>query len=295
MSKKPKRNNRKSPNNGRRSSNRNRRRNASPMTAEEIGVIKSWLDRMQVSVKRGMGFAAQVSDKGDFHEDSPIYWATVKAIENATESVKQLDDINGNILRELFEIDEWQQIKGMRDVVAHQFWRLDADVIWNTARSDLPELHKLLGNLNVKDEPHDDLSRIPHRFTVNETYSPSQRAESSQPVKPGEFIILAWFDSNRKLHTRRIKEQYEYCASCGEKSYRIVMIDRKLQQTGRPLSPPICNRCRGLEQRAILLECEDCGTKATIDTVLMPGQTPENSGLCPECPGQMRIVVEGTR
>ena len=178
----------------------------------------------------------------------------------------------------------------MRIIVAHKFWRLDVDEIWNTARNALPELHKLLGNLNIKDEPHDDPSSVPLTVSVTDTYSPSQRPKVSQPVKPGEFIIAAWFDSTRKLHAQRIKEEYEYCASCGQESFRFVLRDRKPQQIGRPLPPPICNRCLGLEERKFMLECEDCGARAEWDTTVAPGQTPEFDYLCPECPGKMRIV-----
>ena len=142
---------------------------------------------------------------------------------NVTESVRKLDEIDKRILRQLFEIAEWEEIKGMRIIVAHKFWNLDADEIWNTERNELPELHKLLGNLNIKDEPHDDLSTIPHRFTVNDTYTSSERQEISQPPKPGDFIILAWFESTRKPHSLRLKEEFEYCTSCGEKSIRLVM------------------------------------------------------------------------
>ena len=115
-----------------------------------------------------MEFAWQVSDKSDFDGDDPLFLASVKAIENVTESVKQLDNIDNRILIQLFKMTQWQN---MRDVVAHQFWEFDVDVIWNTARNDLLELHKLLGNLNIKDDPHDDLRRLRLSFSVNDTYS----------------------------------------------------------------------------------------------------------------------------
>ena len=293
MPRKSNRQNRNSSSGGRGSSSRNRQRNARPMTVQEIGVIKDWFDRMRVNVKQGMEFVHQVPEKKDFNESNPLFWATVKSIENVTESVKEVDKINSNILSQLFEITEWKQIKGMRDVVAHQFWKLDHDVIWDTARNELPELHKLLGNLNINDEPDDEPTTIHSTFHVNDTYSPSRRPEFSQPVKPGEFIILAWFDSMRKPHSIRLKEQYEYCSSCCEKFYRMVVLTDKPQQVGRPLSPPICYKCRGLEQREYLLECEDCGARAEGKMAVAPGQTLEFNDLCPECPGRMRIVDDG--
>ena len=273
MSKKSNRHNRSSKNRGRGSPNPDRRRNAHTMTASEIGVIKDWFYRMRVNVKRGIDFAQQVPDQDNFNEDNPLFWATVKAIENFTESVKQLDDTNYKILTQLFEITEWKQIKGMRDVVAHQFWKLDADKIWNTAQNDLPQLHKLLSNLNIKDDPLDDLSEVPLSFSVNETYSPSQRQEISQAPKPGEFIIMAWFDSKRIPHARRIEEEFEYCTSCGEKSYRLVLLDRQPEHVGKSLPhTPLCNSCSGMKDIEVQLRCNACGATATWPISVGPRQ-----------------------
>ena len=38
------------------------------------------------------------------------------------------------------EID-WRRIAGMRDFIAHQYFALDLDIIWDAVMNDVPELH----------------------------------------------------------------------------------------------------------------------------------------------------------
>ena len=64
---------------GRKPSSRNRQRKPA-MTKLDVCVIKDCFDGMHVTLKWGMEFAQQVSDKSDF--GNPLLLATVKAIEN---------------------------------------------------------------------------------------------------------------------------------------------------------------------------------------------------------------------
>ena len=38
----------------------------------------------------------------------------------------------------------WHQIRGMRNAVIHEYFRVDVEIIWETARSDLPILKEAL-------------------------------------------------------------------------------------------------------------------------------------------------------
>jgi uncharacterized protein with HEPN domain len=38
----------------------------------------------------------------------------------------------------------WHQIRGMRNRVIHEYFRVDVEMIWETVRSDLPELKEAL-------------------------------------------------------------------------------------------------------------------------------------------------------
>lgn len=34
----------------------------------------------------------------------------------------------------------WREIAGMRDLLAHKYWRLDAAIVWSVVEKDLPRL-----------------------------------------------------------------------------------------------------------------------------------------------------------
>ena len=42
--------------------------------------------------------------------------------------------------RETYPELPWQQMVGMRNSIVHAYWTVDADRVWNTVESDLPDL-----------------------------------------------------------------------------------------------------------------------------------------------------------
>ena len=42
--------------------------------------------------------------------------------------------------RERYPDVPWRRISGMRDFVAHVYFALDLDIVWDSIRSDVPEL-----------------------------------------------------------------------------------------------------------------------------------------------------------
>lgn len=56
------------------------------------------------------------------------------------ESVKHLDDVTeGALLRHYPEI-EWKRVKGMRDVLSHHYFDIDAEVVYVTCATQVKQL-----------------------------------------------------------------------------------------------------------------------------------------------------------
>ncbi len=47
---------------------------------------------------------------------------------------------------------EWSLLARMRDKVTHQYWAVDADVIWSTATKEVPEIRKALAKALIPAE-----------------------------------------------------------------------------------------------------------------------------------------------
>ena len=74
--------------------------------------------------------------KQAFAADEKTLDAVVRNLEVIGEAVKQLPPE----LRVLEPIVEWQKIAGLRDILIHQYFGIDVDILWDVIRDKLPVL-----------------------------------------------------------------------------------------------------------------------------------------------------------
>ena len=48
-------------------------------------------------------------------------------------------------IQEQYKDIPWSMMKGIRNVVAHEYFGIDLEIVWKTVKEDLPVLKKLLG------------------------------------------------------------------------------------------------------------------------------------------------------
>ena len=66
--------------------------------------------------------------------------AACMVIEAIGESFKQLDKVTNNELLPLYPSIEWREVKGVRDVIAHHYFDIDANEIFTIINNDLETL-----------------------------------------------------------------------------------------------------------------------------------------------------------
>lgn len=54
------------------------------------------------------------------------------------ESLKGLDKLTGGMLLSQYPDVDWKGAKGLRDVIAHNYFELDAEIIFDVVKNDLP-------------------------------------------------------------------------------------------------------------------------------------------------------------
>ena len=56
------------------------------------------------------------------------------------ELVKKIDKITDQSLLKKYPVIPWGEIKGMRNIVVHDYFNIDAEEIFNTCKEDIPKL-----------------------------------------------------------------------------------------------------------------------------------------------------------
>lgn len=79
-------------------------------------------------------------DREDFENDTEFQFASGMCIIQIGELVAGLDE---NFIQKHSEIP-WRQIKGMRNIYAHDYDIIDNDMVWETITEDIPKLKEKL-------------------------------------------------------------------------------------------------------------------------------------------------------
>ena len=73
-----------------------------------------------------------------FLEDEKTFDAVVRNLEIIGEATKKVPEK----LRAQYPTVEWKKLSGLRDVLAHDYWGIDAEIVWDIAQNKLAELKK---------------------------------------------------------------------------------------------------------------------------------------------------------
>ena len=81
-----------------------------------------------------------------FEANPEKLFAVVKAIEIIGEAVKKIPDET----RSQYSQIPWKDIAGMRDILVHNYWRIDSRVVWSTVQDGIPLLKTAITELAAK-------------------------------------------------------------------------------------------------------------------------------------------------
>ena len=79
----------------------------------------------------------------EFYSNRQIQDAVIRRLEIIGEAAKNVDDDFRNKYLQI----PWKKIAGMRDIVAHGYFGVKLDRVWDIVRKDLPELKEKIGTI----------------------------------------------------------------------------------------------------------------------------------------------------
>lgn len=86
--------------------------------------------------------ANYIEDMGysDFIQDAKTLDAVIHNLLIIGEATKQIPDS----LRQQYPEIPWRQIAGLRDVIAHNYFRVNFQIVWDVIQVELDPLHKVI-------------------------------------------------------------------------------------------------------------------------------------------------------
>lgn len=74
----------------------------------------------------------------DFEKDDKTVYACIRSLEIIGEAVKHIP----KKIREKYSDVPWKEMAGMRDILIHDYFGVDAKVLWKTVKENVPQIEK---------------------------------------------------------------------------------------------------------------------------------------------------------
>jgi uncharacterized protein with HEPN domain len=112
-----------------------------------------YLDDILESSPRILEYSEHLHFK-DFVGNKMAYDAILRNLEIIGEAAKNVP----SPVRERYPKVEWRRIAGLRDVMAHTYYALDDETLWNIVQAQIPELREQVNEIienegNEQDDP----------------------------------------------------------------------------------------------------------------------------------------------
>ncbi len=106
-----------------------------------------------VTVKHRCAYAKQVDDFYDTEEGQEKLDSICMKLIAIGESLKNIDKLTDKLLLVQYPSIQWKEIKGIRDILSHHYFDLDAAVIFDICNDEIDMLHTTIATM-IEDVKH---------------------------------------------------------------------------------------------------------------------------------------------
>ena len=99
-----------------------------------------YLEEIRLAAAKIQRYTAGMTRNG-LAEDSKTLDAVIRNLEIIGEAAKMIPES----IRVEYPNIEWKKIAGLRDILAHHYFEVDLDIVWDIIQNKLPKLERDLG------------------------------------------------------------------------------------------------------------------------------------------------------
>lgn len=106
-------------------------------------------------IKREIEYLNKTSNSllfSNFISNETLKRAFVRSLTVIGEAVKAIP----NEIKKKYEDIEWNRIAGMRDILIHQYFGVDYDIVWDVLKNKIPILEKTINRLFSEENKRND-------------------------------------------------------------------------------------------------------------------------------------------
>jgi len=89
--------------------------------------------------------------RNELIEDVKTYDAVVRNLEIIGEATKHISDDTRKQLPGI----QWRKMAGMRDILTHDYFGIDNDILWDIVKNKVPQLYKVISGFLAKASPEE--------------------------------------------------------------------------------------------------------------------------------------------
>jgi uncharacterized protein with HEPN domain len=111
--------------------------------------VQDYIGHILDAIDRCTSYLLPVSDLQTFQSNAQVQDAVVRNIEIIGEAVAKINNISPEFITSHVDIP-WQQMRAMRNVIIHEYFFVDLQIVWNTVKNDFPKLKRQIKALSAQ-------------------------------------------------------------------------------------------------------------------------------------------------
>ena len=111
--------------------------------------LEDYLEHIAEAIERAISYLQPLPDLEALQKNQQVQDAVVRNIEIIGEAVNKIYNLAPDFINRHPELP-WARMRGMRNVVIHEYFFVDLKIVWTTVKDDLPRLKQQIDSLLIE-------------------------------------------------------------------------------------------------------------------------------------------------